>query len=137
MGAQQGSIISPLICNILLHDLDGFAEQYISKYSNFDVRKIKISEEYNATKRTRGTPFELVRKELRQLVHKDVSGRKIDGALRAIRKLDAAARGVRYYEEDKDAKKIQYIRYADDIVLGLICDKRFAYKTLSVIANFS
>lgn len=80
MGAPQGSIISPFICNILLHDLDGFADQYIKKYSNFDDRKIKIS---------------------------------------------------------KDAKKIQYIRYADDIVLGLICDKRFAYKTLSVIANFS
>jgi retron-type reverse transcriptase len=137
IGTPQGSIISPLICNILLHDLDSFVEGYINKYSNYSDRKIKVSEEYNETRRIKDTPFESVYDDLRRVVHPDVSGRKITGALREIRKLDAGVRGVRYYKEDKDAKKIQYIRYADDFVLGLICDKQFAYETLCAVANFS
>lgn len=137
IGTPQGSIISPLICNILLHELDNFVEGYINKYSNYSDRKIKVSEEYNETRRIKDTPFEPVYDELRQIVHTGVSGRKIMGALREIRKLDAGARGVRYYKEDKNARKIQYIRYADDFVLGLICDKQFAYKTLCAVANVS
>jgi retron-type reverse transcriptase len=137
IGTPQGSIISPLICNILLHELDCFVEGYINKYSNFADRKENVSAEYTETRRYKGTPYESVREELRRLVHKDVSGRKIDGALRAIRKLDAAARGVRYYEEDKDCRKIQYVRYADDFILGLISDKKFAFQTLCTISNFS
>jgi len=137
IGTPQGSIISPLICNILLHDLDSFVEGYINKYSNYKDRAIKVSEEYNETRRISGTPFEPVYDDLRKVIHRDVSGKKITGALREIRKIDAAARGVRYYKEDQDAKKIQYIRYADDFVLGLICDKRFAYGTLCAVANFS
>ena len=137
IGTPQGSIISPLICNILLHELDNFVEGYINKYSNYSDRKIKVSEEYNETRRIKDTPFEPAYDELRQIVHTDVSGRKIVGALREIRKLDAGARGVRYYKEDKNARKIQYIRYADDFVLGLICDKLFAYKTLCAVANVS
>jgi group II intron reverse transcriptase/maturase len=137
IGTPQGSIISPLICNVLLHELDCFVEKYINKYSNYHDRLIKVNAEYTATRRTKGTPFEPVRNMLREIVHKDVSGKKIDGAFREIRKLDTAARGVRYYEEDKNARKIQYIRYADDFVLGLISDKKFAFQTLCTISNFS
>jgi len=137
IGTPQGSIISPLICNILLHDLDSFVEKYINKYSNYSDRLVKISDEYNETRRILGTPFQSVRDDLRKIIHPNVSGKKIVGALREIRKLDAGARGIRYYKEDKDAKKIQYIRYADDFVLGLICDKHFAYDTLCTVANFS
>ena len=137
IGTPQGSIISPLVCNILLHELDCYVEKYINKYSNYENRKIQISEGYNESKRFTNTPYESVYKDLRDLIHPDVSGRKIAGALRAIRKLDAAARGVRYYKEDKNARKIQYIRYADDFVLGLISDKKFANETLCAISNFS
>lgn len=137
VGTPQGSIISPLICNILLHDLDCFVERYITKYSNFSDRVIKVSKKYNETRRITNTPFEPVYDQLRQIVHPDVSGKRITGALREIQKLDAGAVGVRYYEEDKNARKIQYVRYADDFVLGLICDKRFAYETLCAVANFS
>lgn len=117
--------------------LNCFVEEYINKYSNYDDRKTNVSEADTASRRYTGTPYKSVRSELRRLVHKDVSGRKIDGALRAIRKLDAAVRSVRYYAEDKDARKIQYVRYANDFVLGLISDKRFAYKTFCAMSNFS
>jgi hypothetical protein len=93
IGTPQGSIISALVCNILLHELDCFIEKYINKYSNY--------------------------------------------ALRNIQKLDAAAKRVKYYKEDKNERKIQYIRYADNFVLSLISDKKFANETLCAISNFS
>lgn len=137
LGTPQGSVISPLLCNILLHELDVFLEKYCLKFSNFDSSSKKISDKYNATKRYRNTDWQPVWDRVRSLTHKSVSGTKIRAALRTVRKLDAAARGVRYYQEDPDMRKIQYIRYADDFILGLISNKEFAYKTLSCISLVS
>lgn len=137
MGTPQGSIISPLVCNILLHELDCFVEEYINKYSNYSSQKRKISIEYNNTRKYMSTDWEPVWKELRANTHKEVSSKFIRAALRDIRKRDAAAKGIRYYQEDPNAKKIQYIRYADDFILGLISDKKFALYTLCVVSNFS
>lgn len=74
---------------------------------------------------------------MRKETHKDVSSTKIQAVLRTLRKLDAAARGTRYSQEDPNMRKVQYIRYADDFVLGLISNKQFAYKTLCEISAFS
>ena len=137
MGTPQGSIISPLVCNILLHELDVFIESYCSTFSNFDSSSRKTSDKYNATKRYMNTPWEPIWKRVRSLTHKDVSGAKIRAAFRTVRKLDAAARGIRYYQEDPNMRKIQYIRYADDFILGTISSKEFAYKTLSCISLIS
>jgi group II intron reverse transcriptase/maturase len=137
VGTPQGSIISPLICNILLHELDCFVEDYINKYSNYSSRKIKVSEEYNISRKYVNTDWEPLWKEFRAQTHKNVSSKYIRAALREIRKRDAAARGIRYYQDDPDAKKISYIRYADDFILGLISDKKFALETLCAISNFS
>lgn len=123
IGTPQGSIISTLICNILLHELDVFIEGYCS---NFDSSSRKTSNEYNVTKRYMSTSWEPIRKRVRNLTHKDVSGAKI-----------RAARGIRYYQDNPNMSKIQYIRYADDFILGTISKKEFAYKTLSCISLIS
>ena len=137
MGTPQGSLISPLICNILLHELDCFMAEYINRYSNFTSNNRGTSEEYNKSKRYMRTEWEPVWNKVRELTHKNVSGAKLRAALRTIRKLDAAARGIKYYQEDSEMKKIQYIRYADDFIIGLISDKKFALKTLSAVSLFS
>ena len=137
LGTPQGSIISPLVCNILLHELDVYMEEYCKAFSNFDCKSKKVSEKYNATRRYRNTDWQPVWDRVKKLIHKDVSGEKIRASLRKIRKLDGAARGIRYYQEDLGMRKIQYIRYADDLILGLISNKEFAYKTLSFISLIS
>lgn len=137
IGTPQGSIISPLICNILLHKLDCFMAKYINKYSNYDANKLKTSEEYNKTRSYMGTDWEPVWEKVRGLTHKDVSSAEIRAGLQTIGKWDAAARGIRHYQEDPKMKKIHYIRYADDFIIGLISDKKFALKTLSAVSLFS
>jgi retron-type reverse transcriptase len=56
IGTPQGSVISPLLCNILLHELDLFMSFYIRKYSNFNSKKRKVSVEYTASRRFTGNP---------------------------------------------------------------------------------
>jgi len=51
MGTPQGSIISPLICNILLHELDLFVDEYINKFSNYDSCKKVVNEKYTESRK--------------------------------------------------------------------------------------
>jgi hypothetical protein len=64
-----------------------------------------------------------------------VSGKKVRAALRDIRKQDAAMKGIRYYAVDNTWRKLLYVRYADDFLLGYIGNKFEAYQILSEIAN--
>ena len=107
----------------MLYELDSFFKKYCLAFSNFDSAKKKVSDEYNAIRRYKNTSWETVWDSVRELTHKNVSGTKIRAALRTVRKLDAAARGIRYYQEDPNMRKIQYIRYADDFIVGTISDK--------------
>lgn len=60
IGTIQGSIISPFICNILLHELDLFMEKYCLVFSNFNSSNRKVSKEYNETRRYKNTSWEIV-----------------------------------------------------------------------------
>lgn len=133
MGTPQGSVISPLLCNILLHELDVSLDKYCKDNSNFNSKAKKLTEEYSESLRYKGTVWN----EVRELTHKSVSGNRLRAVLRTIRKEDAAASGVRSRQVDPDMKKIQYIRYADDFVFGLISDKKYAYKTLTYTSLIS
>lgn len=55
MGTPQGSILSPLMANIYLHELDKWIAKTRSTDKYSTARKDSVSEEYKATKRARGT----------------------------------------------------------------------------------
>ena len=137
VGSPQGSVLSPLICNILLHELDIEINKYIKKHDNHNKIKKNVNPEYTKTRSYKDTNWENVWTEVRSLTDKKVGSDKIRASLRTIRKLDAAARNIRYYQENPELIKIQYVRYADDFILGLICNKQFALKTLCVISLLS
>jgi len=54
IGTPQGSILSPLICNILLDQFDNYMDQLMKK--TFVARSEAVSEEYKETMRTGRTP---------------------------------------------------------------------------------
>jgi hypothetical protein len=66
-----------------------------------------------------------------------VSGTKIASALSKIRSQDTEAQRVWKLKEDTDFKRLTYIRYADDFLLGYIGSKSDAVKLLIHISHFA
>lgn len=54
----------------------------------------------------------------------DVNRKKIRLALREVRKQQAAQNKIKYYADDRNHRKLWYVRYADDTLLGLIGSKQ-------------
>jgi hypothetical protein len=63
----------------------------------------------------------------------DVNRKKIRLALREVRKQQAAQNKIKYYADDPNHRKLWYVRYADDMLLGLIGPKKDALAILKEI----
>jgi hypothetical protein len=121
-GTPQGSVLSPLFANILFDRFDRWVE--INLLTEFNVpRKDSINPDYaKAVYKHIGTEWN----EVLELVKKkapDVNRKKIRLALREVRKQQAAQDKIKYYATDPDHRKLWYVRYADDMLLGLIGPK--------------
>nr|QFP99063.1 cytochrome c oxidase subunit 1 [Rhizaria sp.] len=136
IGTPQGSVLSPLFCNILLNEMDVFIEsQVLPKYS-FGTYRRSVNPAYTSTRRFTNNNWEPIYTAIKKEV-KSVSGREIRGALRQIRKEEAASANIKYYADDETFRKLNYIRYADDFVFGYIGRKVEAYKILCEVSNFT
>lgn len=66
-----------------------------------------------------------------------MSRTKIASALLKVRSQDTAAQRVRRLKEDTNFKRLTYVRYADDFLLGYIGSKSDAVKLLIHISHFA
>ncbi len=116
-GTPQGGIISPLLANVYLNDMDRFAEDtLIPAYTNGDRRR--ANPEYRryenplATARKRGDRDTIKRlvQERRKLISQDPC--------------------------DPDYRRLRYIRYADDFLLGFAGPKAEAEAIRDRLAEF-
>lgn len=106
-GVPQGGILSPILANIYLHELDKKVEAmqkafnapakraYTSIYGQHVSAIVKLRKQYGESKN------EAQRKEL----------------LRQIHKLEVEKRRLPY--KDATDKKLSYVRYADDFIIGI------------------
>jgi len=134
-GTPQGSLLSPIFCNILLNDLDIFI---LNLCKTIFVERVKAnSDEWNAGRRYLKTPWESVFRDIKKLTGARVSGKKITQALSKIRSQDTAAQKVRRLKEDTNFRRLTYVRYADDLLLGFIGSKSEAIKLLIHISHFA
>jgi len=116
-GTPQGGILSPLLSNVVLHELDAFIEDVLVPH-------------YTRGKNRRGNP------EYRRLTRKIDTARKLhDDAL--IDELQQQRRELPCGDShDPHYRRLKYVRYADDFILGFIGPKSEAEAIKAAIGAF-
>lgn len=113
VGTPQGSVLSPLLCNIVLHELDKFIDD--------------MGREFKSGVKRRPNPnYVKLNSKRRNL--KDLKARKL--VLQEMRRIPASD------PMDPNFKRIKYVRYADDFVVLVIGSYSDAEKMRARIKDF-
>ena len=116
-GTPQGGILSPLLANIYLHELDRFIEQeLIPKYTR-GKRRAPNLEYYRL-----GYYIKCARRQGDEALVKEIEQQR-----RQLPSQDT---------HDPDFRRLQYCRYADDFILGFIGSKSEAAEIKAAIGLF-
>lgn len=126
-GCPQGGIISPILANIYLHELDVFVDN-LSKEFNKPATE-KFTDEY----RKISNRIANIRRDLRKANEKGDMEKK--NALLEERKSLKAKLLVTPCKSQTD-KKIKYIRYADDFLIGVNGSKEDCANIKQQLAEF-
>lgn len=126
-GTPQGGIVSPVLANIYLDKLDKFMKEYQTKFNRGSKRKDNT--EY----------FKLSRK-IAKLAYKLESVEDESEKLSRIEKMNAIKKERLAFssvdEMDDGYKRIKYVRYADDFLIGVIGSKRECEQIKAHIKTF-
>lgn len=116
-GTPQGGVLSPLLANIYLNELDTFIEQtLIPRYTKGKRRRENV--------------------EYRNYVYKLKKARQ-QGNLETVRRLEQARRQLPSQDvNDPNFRRLHYIRYADDFLLGFTGSKAEAEQIKAEIGAF-
>lgn len=131
-GTPQGGVISPMLANIYLHELDMFMEKMVAAFHNGKVRKLnpeyaRLESRLNCVQRK---------------IHKQMENAPNDrDALQMLYREEDAIKAKRrkipsvdYF--DANYRRLRYIRYADDFIIGVIGSKQDAVNILEAVKEF-
>ncbi|MDM8101732.1 MULTISPECIES: reverse transcriptase domain-containing protein [Oceanobacillus] len=127
-GTPQGGIISPVLSNIYLHELDTYIEKYKNKF-NIGKKKRK-STEY---KRLEGKMYWWRRKMKTLEPHSD---ERKQIALK-LKEMSKQLTSLPYSDQlDPKYKRLKYVRYCDDFIIGIVGSKEEAQAVKSDLEQF-
>jgi len=119
-GTPQGGIISPLLANIFLHQLDQFIKNELK--ANQKQSKKQANARRNPEYRVIENKLTKLRKKLRET---DKEGHQL--ITDELEKLERQIKHIPYYAKEKRIEcKVKYVRYADDFVILVSATKKAA-----------
>lgn len=106
-GTPQGGIISPLLSNIVLHELDSYVED-------------ELKPQFNSGKRRRFNPEYWKHRRMYLYYRKRGQHEKAEERKRLMQQLPSDD------QYDPNFRRLLYVRYADDFLIGVIGSKKEA-----------
>jgi len=134
-GTPQGGVISPILSNIYLHELDMFMENMIAQFNIGTRRK------HNPIYTEIGNKIRGVNRKLQRLgLESKSKSQHVDikkELMRRRRELQAEIRLVPSKDQfDSGYKRLRYVRYADDFIIGVIGTRKDAELVMQRVINF-
>jgi RNA-directed DNA polymerase len=129
-GTPQGGIVSPILANVYLHELDEFVDELRQRLNR--GRKRRDNPEY----RHYSHKIHNLRKEYERL-KESANPEDLKVLKKQILEYDSIRKQLPAGDPwDRSYRKVFYCRYADDFVIGIIGSKEDARKVMIEVGDF-
>jgi len=128
-GVHQGSIVSPILVNIYYHELDEFIKTLKDKYETpISERNNLKSPAYKALE----YKISKISKTIKQHEPRSLEHQKLAKELKTLR-----VERLKTFALKNKKIRVEYIRYADDWMIGVAKDKKLARIIKDEVRNFT